>query len=105
MHAMNEWNSPIFAESFLAWTGYGRANMPRRDDASVVSGFGAEAADELLASIKSLMDAYYSSDAKYTATDLIEMGRLATEQFSAKHPDVPDKVLQALAWCPTFDFR
>ena len=52
--------------------------MPRRDDALVVSRFGAEAASKLLPAIKSLMDAFYLSDAKYTAADLGEMSRMAT---------------------------
>jgi hypothetical protein len=103
--AISKWESSVFAEAFLLWTAYGRDIMPRRDDALVVSRFGAEAASKLLPAIKSLMDAFYLSDAKYTAADLGEMSRMATEEFRAKHPEVEDEVLKALAWCYTFDFK
>lgn len=79
--------------------------MPRRDDVSVVSRFGAEVASEVLPAIRSLLDEFYLSDAKCTAADLLEMGNMATEEFKAKHPEVADEVLKALAWCYTFDFR
>jgi hypothetical protein len=92
-------------EAFLVWTAYGHDITPRRDDASVVSRFGAEAACELLPAIRSLLDEFYQSDAKYTAADLVEMGRTATEEFKTKHSDIADEVLKALAWCYTFDFR
>lgn len=105
MGAINKWDSPVFAEAFLEWTAYGQGVMPRRDDASVVLRFGDEAAEELLLAFKSLMDEFYLSDAKYTAVGLAEMGRRATEEFKAKHPEVADEVLKALAWCYTFDYR
>ena len=105
MGPVSKWDSPVFAEAFLVWTAYGQDMMPRRDDASVVSRCGPEAASELLPAIRSLMDEFYLSDAKYTAADLVEMGKVATEEFKAKHPEVADEVLKALAWCYTFDFR
>jgi hypothetical protein len=105
MVAINKWNSPVFTEALLVWTAYGLDTAPRRDDASVISQFGAEAASELLPAMKSLMDEFYLSDAKYTAADLVEMGRMATKEFKAKHPEVADEALEALAWCYTFDFK
>jgi hypothetical protein len=105
MGPVSKWDSPVFTEAFLVWTAYGQDMMPRHDDASVVSRFGAEAASELLPAIRSLMDEFYLSDAKYTAADLVEMGEMATQEFKAKHPEVADEVLKALAWCYTFDFR
>ncbi len=100
-----KWDSAILTEAFLVWTAWGQHMMPRRDDALVVSRFGADAASRVLPAIKSLMDEFYASDAKHTAADLEEMGRLAIAEFTAKHPEVPDEVLKALAWCYTFDFR
>ncbi len=105
MVAVTQWSSPVFVEAVLVWTAYGQDRMPRRDDAAVVSRFGAEIAAELLPAIKSLMDEFYLSDAKYTASDLVAMGKIATEEFRAKHPEITEEVLKALAWCYTFDFR
>lgn len=105
MVPLNKWTSPEFTEALLVWTAYGRDVMPRRDDASVISRFGSEAASELLPQIRSLVDEFYLSDAKLTAVDLGEMARVAIEEFKAKHPEVADEVLKALAWCYTFDFR
>ena len=105
MVTINKWDSPAFIEAFLFWTAYGRDIMPRRDDASVVAHFGAEVASELLPAIKSLMDEYYLSSANHTASDLAEMGRIATEEFQKRHPEIADEVLKALAWCYTFDNR
>ena len=105
MGPVSKWNSPVFNEAFLTWTAYGKDIMPRRDDASVVSRFGAQAASELLPAIRSLVDEFYLSDAKHTAADLVEMGEMATKEFKTKHPEVADELLKALAWCYTFDFR
>ena len=105
MATINKWNSPVFTEAFLIWTAYGRDIMPRRDDASVVTRFGDKAASKLLPEIKSMIDEFYQSDAKYTATDLVEMGKIATKEFQAKHPEITGEVLKALAWCYTFDFK
>ena len=105
MVEVDKWDSAEFTEAFLVWTAWGRDIMPRRDDASVISRFGAEVASELLPAIKSLMDEFYLSDAKYVAPDLVAMGKMATEEFKAKHPRVADEVLKALGWCYTFDYR
>ena len=99
------WDSPVFTEAVLVWTGWGQHMMPRRDDAFVVSRFGAESAAQLLPAIRSLTEAFYASDAKYTAPSLAEMGAMAAEEFKKKHPEVADEVVKALAWCYTFDFR
>jgi hypothetical protein len=33
------------------------------------------------------------------------MGRLASEQFKRKHPTVAEEIVEAFAWCYTFDFK
>jgi hypothetical protein len=78
---------------------------PRFDDPSVVIRFGPELAAKLLAVIRRLKEDFYSSDASLVAANLQEMERLATEQFKKKHPDIPDEISNAFAWCYTFDFK
>jgi hypothetical protein len=98
-----QWNCAELAEAFLIWTGWGKANMPKRDDSSVEARFGQHRASELLAVILAMMDEFYAADAM--SADLVEMGAQAAAQFRAKHPEVPDDVLKAMAWCYTFDLR
>jgi len=53
MAAVKTWGSPRFTEAVLVWTPYGSDVMPRRDDAAVISHFGAQAASELLPALRS----------------------------------------------------
>jgi hypothetical protein len=95
----------LFVDAVLAWTGYGHEMMPTRNDESVVSMFGHEAASLLLPEIKALMNDFYSTSAKNTETDLIKMGSEAASKFRRRHPDAPKAVVEALEWCFTFDYR
>lgn len=100
-----EWDSVQLTEAFVVWTGWGSDIIPRRNDDAVVARFGSRAASELLPQVKLLMDEYYSSDARWVAADLIEMGVMATEEFKVKHSEVNVDVMKALEWCYTFDFK
>ncbi len=79
--------------------------MPYRDDKRLINRFGDDLAAKLLPLIKSLEEDFYSSDAQFTATNLQEMERLASEQFKRMHPTISDEIVKAYAWCYTFDFR
>ena len=105
MVEMNNLNSPQLVEAVRVWTGWGLSIMPSPDDARLARQFGDEVAAKLLPVIKSLEDDFYSSDARLVATDLQEMGRLASEQFKRKHPTVAEEIVEAFAWCNTFDFK
>lgn len=96
---------PQLTEAVLLWTGWRREAWPHFDDSSVVNRFGPELAAKLLSVIRILKDEFYSSDASLTAVDLQEMGKMATEQFKNKHPEIPEEIVKALAWCYTFDNR
>jgi len=105
MVEMNNLNSPQLVEAVRLWTGWGLGIMPSRDDARLARKFGDKVAAKLLPVIKSLEEDFYSSDARLVATDLQEMGRLASEQFKRKHPTVAEEIVEAFAWCYTFDFK
>lgn len=96
---------PQLTEAVLLWTGWKREAWPRFDDASVVSRFGPELAAKLLSVIRTLKDDFYSSDASLVAADLQEMGKMATEEFKIKHPEISEEIVKAFAWCYTFDNR
>src|SRR5262245_1060272 len=104
MGAMN-YNSPLLAEAVRVWAGWGSNPSPSRDEARVVQRYGAATAAKLLPVIKSLEDDFYASDARFIAVDLQQMAALASEQFAQKHPGIDKDIVEALAWCYTFDFK
>jgi len=104
MGEMNH-NLPQLAEAVRIWTGWGSHSHPNRNDERVIQHYGAAMAAKLLPAIKSLEDDFYSSDARFTAADLSEMGTRASEQFARKHPGIASDIVEALSWCYTFDYK
>jgi hypothetical protein len=104
---MGEMNycSPELAEAVRIWTGWGSTSAPNRDEGRVAQRYGPMTAAKLMPVIKSLEDEFYASDARFTAADLAEMATLASEQFIRKHPGIDKDIVDALAWCYTFDFK
>ncbi|MDH4098987.1 MAG: hypothetical protein OEV28_00225 [Nitrospirota bacterium] len=105
MVEVNSLKSPQLVEAIVVWTGWGRAQMPSRDDARLVDHFGADVATKLLPIIKALEDDFYSSNARFIASDIAEMEKLAAAQFRQKQPEVAEEIVKAFSWCYTFDFR
>lgn len=105
MAKINEPGSHDLVEAVLLWTGWGEHFMPRRDETFLVRRFGMESASRLMAEINALRDDFYSSNARTVAADLPEMEKLASDDFRRSHPDIPEEIVKAFAWCYTFDFR
>jgi phosphoketolase len=99
------WYSRYLVEAILAWTGYGENAIPRRDASVVIARLGEDVALKLLSAIKVLEDEFYASDARFKAVDLMEMERMASDQFIRKHPNIDARIVKALAWCYTFDYK
>jgi hypothetical protein len=59
----------------------------------------------MMPAVRGLEDDFYSSDARHTARDLVQMVDIAASQFKAEHPRITDEAVQALAWCYTFDYK
>lgn len=91
--------------AIVLWTGWGRTKSPSRDDALLIRECGAMQADRMLGEIRRLEDAFYSSDAHVTESDLESMGRRAADEFAAAHPEIGADAVHALAWCYTYDYR
>ncbi|HEX3627105.1 MAG TPA: hypothetical protein VH280_16975 [Verrucomicrobiae bacterium] len=105
METINPAETPLIVEAVLLWTGKGKSPCPRRDEQALRTRFGSEIATKLLSVIKSLEKEYYMSEAWKVASNLQDMGRMATEEFKKNHPDIPDRILEAFAWCYTFDYK
>jgi hypothetical protein len=93
------------SEAVIIWTGWGETSSPDRDDERVVRHFGPLVAAELIPRIVDLEQDFYQSDARHTVADLKEMGDTAARQSRARHPELSEDAVQALAWCYTFDYR
>jgi hypothetical protein len=102
---MNSEESNLLIEAVFIWTGRGQKSWPHRDESALINHFGAEKASKLLSTIKFLQDDFYSSNANLIADNLQEMGKMASEEFRKKHPDIPEEIVQAFVWCYTFDYK
>ena len=100
---MNE--LPSISSAIVVWTGWGKSSRPQRDEQRLVQAFGGRRTGKLIENLRKLEEEFYSSNARFVAKDLAEMGRLAMQQFRSKHPELAEDAIQALAWCYTYDFK
>ncbi len=105
MVKINSSELPLIREAILIWTGWKRNPTPMRNDSLLINHFGAERAARLGPIIKSLEGDFYASNAKFTAPNLQEMGKIASEEFRKSYPEMPDDAIEALAWCYTYDYK
>lgn len=92
-------------KAVVLWTGRETRLWPHRDDAAVVQEFGEARARDLLKTLRQLEEDFYSSDADQKEPDLQTMTYRAAEEFRSRHPDAPSALVDALAWCYSFDYR
>jgi len=105
MGEMTDLNSSKLIEAVRIWTGWGLKMFPDRSDDRVVQHLGRDVASKLLPLIHELNADFHKSDAHSVASTLEEVGRLAAEEFRKKHPSVAEEIVQALAWCYTYDWK
>lgn len=92
-------------DAIVLWTGLGTRSWPHRDDAALVREYGEARALTLVAALRALEADFFSSDAHRTESDLQAMTDRAAADFRARHPDAPSTVVDALAWCFSFDHK
>jgi hypothetical protein len=90
--------------AMLLWTGRGTRSWRQRDDAALVREFGEARGLDLLLAIRSLEADFYRSEAHLTEPDLQSMTARASAEFQSRHPDAPAALVDALAWCYSFDY-
>jgi hypothetical protein len=105
MERFNQLESELLVEAANLWSGRGRSSWPDPDDSVVIERFGAELGATLLSKLKDWRNQFYESDANFVAANLAEMGTLAARQFSTRHPEVPEAVVEVFAWCYTYDYK
>jgi len=93
------------AEAVLIWTGFSEKPTPDRDDARLIRRIGADAAAKFLPQIKQLQKDFYKSNANFMAADVSQMATMASDDFRKLHPGASDQIVEAFAWCYTYDFK
>ena len=91
------------AGAVAVWTGHGSHFRPLRDDGAVVERYGDARGRDLLVALRSLEADFYASDAYLTEPDHRRMVDRAVAEFRARHPDAPGPLVDALAWCYSYD--
>ena len=105
MVEMNKNNPAELVDAVRCWTGCGDSAMPSRNDAKLLERFGHEKGTSLLNEIKNLEDDFYLSDAHLVAADIQDMARRCAEDFKRKRPGIAEEIVNAFAWCYTFDYK
>lgn len=100
-HAVDE----DLTRAVVLWTGRGTRSWPHRDDAALVQEFGEIRGLDLLLVLRRLEADFYSSEAHLTEPDLQAMTDRASNEFRSRHPDAPSQLVDALAWCYSFDWK
>ena len=95
------------SQAVVLYVGTGRPGVayPMRDERRIAEALGSEVAAELVPVVHEFEVDFYRSTACEVAGSLVEMGDLASAEFSARHPELSVEAVQALAWCYTFDNR
>jgi hypothetical protein len=92
-------------KAVVLWTGHGIRSWPHHDDAALVQEFGEARGLDLLVALRSLEADFYDTDAHLTEANLQAMTNRASQEFRSRHPHIPSAVLDALAWCYSYDYR
>jgi hypothetical protein len=71
----------------------------------LVQEFGEARGLDLLVALRQLEADFYRSNAHLTESDLQAMTARAAEDFRTQHPDAPSALVDALAWCYSFDYK
>ncbi len=105
MDEMSRLGARLLARTVVVWTGWHRATWPQRDETAVVELLGEDLAAEVMPVVRRLEEEFFESDARFVASDLQEMGELAAARFRSLHAELPEELVQALAWSYVFTYK
>jgi hypothetical protein len=95
----------LLSDAVVAWTGYGEATAPTRDDDRVRQRFGAAEAERLLQIVRAVEEECWASKAHLTAPDLTAMATAAAAHIHERFPRLREDAIEAVVWAYTFDNR
>jgi RimJ/RimL family protein N-acetyltransferase len=98
-------NPSLISEAIVLWIGSHRFAWPQPDDQRLLDAYGQARGRALINAVHALKAEFDESDAKRTAADLVAMGERAASEFHARHPEIADAAVEALAWAYTYDHK
>ncbi|MHB8255491.1 MAG: hypothetical protein ACYDEV_17850 [Acidiferrobacter sp.] len=98
-------NLNILSQAIAIYIGFGIAILPSNNKAKVIEVFGQKIGDELVRCILGIMDEVNGIPIDWAKLDLDGASRFIRNEIHARHPDLDDIALNAIAWKFTYDWR
>jgi len=92
-------------EALILYTGFGASPFPRARTAVLVARFGESAGRDLKRRIVALLDEVQQPVEVPERRSAKSYAERAIEQFAARHPELDESGLKAVAWTYSFGFR
>lgn len=89
----------------VLFLGYGESPMPRQGYPQLLAQFGPDKGEEIGHAVENLLDELGRIDIDWSAHTLASAGEAARAEMQAKHPELSESALRALAWKFTYDWR
>ena len=96
---------PELSRAVVAFLQRGQAASPRADEAAVRAVAVATPPDDLVARVRALVSESLDVPVDRDSLTLGDAGRAAAGEMAARHPELDQAALDALAWNLTFVWR
>ena len=93
------------SNAVILFLGFGSASSPRSDHARLVQEFGTIQGTAIGWQVVALVDEVGKIQVEWSKHSLESAGNMILGEMHARHPDLSDAALRALAWKFTFDWR
>ena len=93
------------SQAVVLYLGFGKSNVPLRDETSVVQKWGIPAGTDLVERVRVVADHANQLKIDWSMTDLPGAERVVHEAMSRRYPELSNEALDAIAWKFTFDWR
>lgn len=89
----------------VVFLGFGVAAFPQRDRAGLERAFGAAAAQELAARVEALLAEVGRFEVDWSAHSLASACERLVSSLRARHPELSEAALRALAWQFSYSWK
>jgi hypothetical protein len=95
----------LLSEATVTWIWSPSKSYPTQNDAAVLARFGPAVGPAVLTEIGALKDDFFRSSAFREVHGLAAIGDHAAAEFRARHPEISEDAVQALAACYTYAYK